>query len=292
MRQQDRQGCRRQVIGIIIAIVLLWAAVAAADEVVLPGEVFFNHSVASVKGENSAWINPAALGYAQSGSVLIFTQRQQRLIRDYGGAAVFRVFSIAYRKINRDNVADHEEYIFAAGAGGRTKFGLSYRYIKSGEGYLNRRHLWNFGLLIAESPNATLGARIENLNRTKIDDKKSDIRFIYGIAVNLYRNIVTGTFDVDMSQKGNLNTADFRTGFEGSPITGLLLYLDFDNHSRINLGFRVNFGMTYAGHYHNFDRDFNSVMGTTYVGSVDYQQPSLKLPHSGQTEPARPMRRQ
>jgi hypothetical protein len=275
MRQQDRRGRRWQIIGIIIAIVILSAAIAAADEVVLPNEVFFHHSVASVKGENSAWINPAALGYARSGSVLIFTQRQQRLIRDYGGAAVFRAFSIAYRKINRDNAPNHEEYIFAAGAGGHTKFGLSYQYIKSGEGYLNKRHLWNVGLLLAESPNATFGARL---------------RFIYGIAVNLYRNIVTGTFDVDMSQKENFNAADFRTGFEASPLTGLLLYFDFDNHSRINLGFRVNLGMTYVGHYHNFDRDFNSVTGTTYVGSVDYQQSSLKLPNSGQTGSVKPMR--
>lgn len=290
MRQRDRQGRRWRVIG-IIAIVILSAAGAAADEVVLPSEVFFYHSVASVKGENSAWINPAALGYAGSGSVLIFTQRQQRLIRDWGGAAVFRVFSLAYRKINRDNAPNHEEYIFAVGAGGRTKFGLSYRYIRHGEGYLNKRHLWNLGLLIAESPNATLGARIENLNRTNIDGKQSDIRFVYGIAVKLYRNIVTGTFDIDMTQKENLNAADFRTGFEATPLTGLLLYLDFDNHSRINLGFRVNFGITYAGHYHNFDRNFKSVLGTTYVGSVDYQQPSLKLPSSGQTDSDRPIRR-
>jgi hypothetical protein len=278
MRQRDRQGRRWQLFG-ILAIVLLSAAVnVAAEEVVLPHEVFFYHPVASVDGQNAAWINPAALGYANNGSILIFTQRQRRLVRDYGGAAVMRVVSFAYRKINRDNASDHEEIILAAGAGGHTKFGFSYRYIKHGEGYLNKRHLWNLGLLIAESPNATLGARVENLNRSPINGKKSDMRYVYGIAVNLYRTMVKGSFEVGMTQKESLNAADFRTGFEVNPVPGLLLYLDFDNHSRINLGFRMNFGMTYAGHYHNFDRNFNSVMGTTYVGSVDYKQPSIKLP--------------
>ncbi len=281
MRQQDRQGRRWQLIG-ILAIVLLSAAVSAAEEVVLPHEVFFYYPVASVNGQNAAWINPAALGYSNNGSILIFTQRQQRLIRDYGGAAVMRLFSVAYRKIKRDN-ADHEEYIFAVGGGGRAKFGFSYRYIKHGEGYLNKRHLWNLGLLIAESPNATFGVRVENLNRSRIDGKRSDIRYVYGLALNIYRTMVKGTFEVDMTQKENLDAADFRTGFEVNPVTGLLLYLDFDNHSRINFGFRINFGMTYAGHYHNFDRNFKGVMGTTYLGSVDYNQPSLQLPDLGGT---------
>jgi len=282
MKQWNRHGRRWQLIG-FLALALWAASAAAAEEVVLPHEVFFYYPVASATGQNSSWINPAALGYSNNGSILIFTQRQQRIVRDYGGAAVMRLFSIGYRKIKRDDATDHEEYIIAAGGGGRSKFGFSYRYIKHGEGYLNKRHLWNLGLLIAESRNVTLGARIENLNRTPIDGVKSDIRYVYGIAVNLYRNYVTGTFEVNMTQSQNLDAAEFHTGFEASPITGLLLYLDFDNHSRFNLGVRANFGKTYAGHRQNFDRNFKGVMGTTYVGSVDYHQPSLKLPTRGTT---------
>ncbi len=265
----------------ILAILLLSAACASAGEVILPHEVFFYHPVASVRGQNAAWINPAALGYSNNGSILVFTQRQKHIVRDYGGAAVMRLFSFAYRKINHDDAPNLEEYIFAVGGGNRTKFGFSYRYIKHGPGYLNKRHLWNLGILIAESPNATLGARVENLNRSPINGEKSDIRYVYGIALNLYRTMVKGTFEVDMTQSENFDAADFHTGFEVNPIPGLLLYLDFDNHTRINLGFRVNFGMTYAGHYHNFDRNFKSVMGTTYLGSVDYQQQSLRLPNLG-----------
>lgn len=283
MRQPNRQGRRWHIFGILAVILLSGAAGAAAEELVLPHEVFFHYPVASATGQNAAWINPAALGYANNGSILVFTQRQRRLVRDYGGAAVMRLFSIAYRKIKYDNATDHEEYIFAAGAGRRTKFGFSYRYIKHGQGYLNKRHLWNLGILIAESANATLGARVENLNRSPIDGRKTDIRYVYGISMNLYRAIVKGSFEVDMTQNENLDEADYRTGFEVNPIRGLLLYLDFDNHSRINIGFRVNFGMTYAGHYHNFDRNFKGVMGTTYVGSVDHTQPSLQLPDFGGT---------
>jgi len=254
------------------------AVAASAGEVVLPDEVFFYHPVASVTGQNNAWVNPAALGYSNTGSMLIFTQRQERVFRDWGAVAVMRMLSVAYRRINHDTQSDHEEYIFAAGGGQRTKFGLSYRYVKSASGYLDNRHLWSAGFLFHNSDRLTVGGRAENLNRGRIDGERSDIRFVYGIAVELYRRMITVTFDVDITSGENLNSADFRTGIEVRPVPGAFLYLDFDNHSRINLGFRLNFGLSYAGHYHNFNRNFKSAMGTSYFGSVSHRQPSFEVP--------------
>lgn len=272
-----RQGRRWGLWAILTLGVVLSATVSAGD-VVLPDEVFFYYPVASVTGQHAAWVNPAAMGFSNTGSMFIFTQRQKRVFRDWGAVAVMRMLSVAYRRINYDFQTDFEEYIFAAGGGGRTKVGFSYRYIKAADGYLNNRHLWTVGFLLHNSPRLTIGGRAENLNRGRIDGERSEIRFVYGIAADLYRNMVTATFEVDMISGESLTNADFRTGIEVRPVPGAYVYLDFDNHWRINLGFRLNFGSSYVGHYHNFDRDFKSTMGTSYLGSVSHRQPSFEVP--------------
>lgn len=263
-------------------LVVLWLATAAsgvqATELILPENVFYYHPVATVFGENAVWVNPAALGSRQSGSVFLFTQRENRFIRDWGGAAGIQMFGIAYRHIDNGELPDHDEYAVGMGGGRMTKIGFSYRYIKHGAGYLNRRHLWNVAVMLQRNENVSLGARIENLNRGKIDGRRSDMRFVYGIGARVYRDLVTVSFEVDMTQKENLNAADFRTGIEARPLPGLYLYADFDNHSRFNLGIRANIESEYIGHYHNFDRDIKSRMGTWYVGSVRGKQPSLVSP--------------
>ncbi len=262
----------------ILALMAVLAGWAAAEEVVVPDDIFFYRPVASVFGQSSVWNNPAALAYRQMGSMIIFSQRDKRVIRDWGGAATMKVLALAYRQVKYDNVPDLKEYIFAIGGGQQYRFGASYRYIKKGPGYLNKRHFWNLGFLLQHSEKVSLGARIENLNRGKIDGVKSDVRFVYGAAARLYRDMITATFDVDMTHKQNLDHAAYRTGVEVRPKPGMYIYADFDNKSRINLGFRLNFGTSYVGHYHNFDRDFKSYRGTTYIGSVSGKQPSLIKP--------------
>jgi len=263
----------------LIAGVLLFSAAfttaPCAGELILPDDVFFYRPVASVFDQSAAWNNPAALGNRQIGSVFMFTQRDNRAFRDYGGAASMRMLSMAYRHIENDDKADLDEYVFAIGGGKRLQFGFSYRYFKNAPGHLNHRHLWNGALLLQHSPNFSVGARVENLNRGVIDGEKSDIRFVYGGAMRFYKDLVTVSFDVDMTQKENIHQADFRTGIEVRPEPGLYLFADFDNHSRFNLGFRINIEKTYGGHYHNFDRHGKSFRGTTYVGSVKGNQPSL-----------------
>lgn len=272
-----RKG-RRECASILIwsfSIIVLFTSLGSSEELVLPNEVFFYRPVASVHGQSAVWINPAALSSRYQGSMLLFTQRDERVVRDWGTSVTMKMLAAAYRKIDNKNSSNLEEYIFAISGGRHLKFGLSYRYIKNGPGYFDNRHLWNLGVLSQQSRNLSLGARIENLNRGKIDGKRTDIRFVYGAATRVYRDLVTVSFDVDMTSKENLNQADFRTGIEVRPIPGLYLYADFDNRSRFNLGFRANLGSSYAGHYHNFDRDARSYRGTTYVGSVEGRQPSL-----------------
>ncbi len=273
-------GRRECVLVIIISLTAIFfiAGSSRAVELEMPDDVFFYRPVASVFGPSSVWINPAALANRQMGSMFIFTQRDNRVIRDWGGAISMKMLAIAHRHVKDDNLANLDEYIFALGGGKRLNFGLSYRYIKNGPGNLNRRHLWTIALLTQYNKNASIGGRVENLNRGRIDGEKSDVRFVYGAAFRVYKDLVTVSFDVDMTQKENLDVADFRTGIEVRPKPGLYLYADFDNHSRFNLGFRANFGSGFAGHYHNFNRDAKSYRGTTFSGSVKGKQPSLTKP--------------
>jgi protease-4 len=274
------KGCREGVALVFgsILILTIFAGTIGAVELVIPDEVFFYHPIASVYGQNSAWINPAALARKQNGGMFLFTQRENRVFRDWGAVGTGKMFAIAYRNVDYGDLPNLQEYLFAFGGGQRLHLGLSYRYIKEGPGYLNKRHLWTAALLVQQNPKFSLGARAENLNRGRIDGERSDIRFVYGAAARFYKDMVTVTFDVDQLQSENLDNADFRTGIEVRPIPGMYLYADFDNHSRFNLGFRLNFGSAYAGHYHNFERDAKSYLGTTYVGTVKGKQPSITKP--------------
>jgi protease-4 len=260
------------------AVFILLSGSSTAEEVTLPDEVFFYRPVASVFGQSSVWNNPAALSKKQTGSVFIFSHRDNRFIRDWGGAVTMQVVALAYREVDFGDLPDLKEYIIAMGGGRKIRFGMSYRYIKEGPGYLNHRHLWNLALLNQATRNLSIGARFENLNRGRIDGERSDIRIIFGAASRTFRDLVTVSFDVDMTQKENLSQADFRTGIEVRPKPGLYLFADFTNHSQFNLGFRVNLGSGFGGHYQNFDEDFKSYGSTTYIGQVKGKQPSLTKP--------------
>ncbi len=267
----------RRIIAFFAALFILTGA-AGGVELILPKNLFFYRPVASVWGQTAVWTNPAALSYGHTGNIIIFTNRNKRMIRDWGTASTLKVSGMAYRHIDGGDEPDLNEYVFALGGGRKFSYGFSYRYIKDGPGYLNRRHLWTLGFLSRNKGNFAYGIRIENLNRGRIDGERSDIRYVFGTAARVYRNMVTVTFDVDITGKESLRQADFRTGIEVRPLPGMYLYLDFDNHSQFNLGFRLNFGSGYAGHYHNFDRDGKTILGTSYIGSVKGKQPSLIKP--------------
>jgi len=264
---------------VCILLLLTGATALHGEEVAMPQQVFFFQPVATAWGQTPVWINPAALGWGHRGEMLMFTHRSGHFIRDWGLSTTYRNFGFAYRSVPFDDLKDVSEYVFGVGAGRQFSYGLSYRYFKSGPGYLNKRHLWTLAVSSRGSDNMAFGARIENLNRGRIDGKRSDIRFVYGIAMRSLEDKLTLSFDVDMTAKESFKQADFRTGIEARPVPGLYLFADFDNHSQFNLGFRLNIGSAYAGHYHSFDRDAKSRYGTSFIGKIKGRQASpIKFP--------------
>lgn len=262
----------------VIGFLFLMTIPASAVELKLPSDLFFYQPVASLSAQNAPWINPAAINPRQAGNMILFTQRQDRVIRDWGMSSTFKTIGIAYRQLDGGEQSDLKEYIFAFGGGRQKNIGFSYRYIKDGPGHLNKRHLWNAGLQMRKNRNLALGVRMENINRGKIDGIKTDINYAFGGTARVYRNMVFLSFEADMTDRENLSQADYITAIEVRPLPGLYLYGNFDNHSRFNLGLRMNFGSSYTGHYHNFSRDGKSLMGTTYLGSVKGRQASLTKP--------------
>ncbi|MFH1699505.1 MAG: signal peptide peptidase SppA [Candidatus Zixiibacteriota bacterium] len=267
--------CNGWIFLIFFFICLSIASVCGGQEIILPSELFFYSPVASTSGQSSIWSNPAALGNRQMGTLFMFSHRDDRIIRDWGTASTTRAMGAAYRFIQGGILPDHKEYIVAFGGGRRLSFGFSYRYISEGAQHLRKRHLWNIGLLMRRSKNISLGARVDNINRGKIESKKSDMRLVYGIAARTYRDLVTVSFDVDMTSRESIRQADFRTGIELRPKAGLYIYADMDNHSNFGVGFRMNLRSNYAGHYSSFDRDAKNINATTYLGAVKGRQPSF-----------------
>jgi len=269
------QGWKRKtsVIWWCISIVLTTGTVWAGPAVDIPGEVFYYRPVAAVWDQSAIWNNPAALAGLMPGSAIIFTSRDDRLFRDWGMVGTWKFFGAAYRKIESD--PQTREYIFGGGFGKKLKMGATYRYFKDGPGYLDNRHLWTIGVLSQYNKRFSLGARLENLNRGRINGERSEVRLVYGIGGRIYRDIVTATFDVDMTSGESHRQADFRTGVEVRPRRGLFLFADFDNHSQFNFGFRINLSREYVSHYHNFDRNFKGQQSTTAIGNVRGRQSSL-----------------
>jgi protease-4 len=267
--------CHGRIFLLIFFVSLSFASLCIGQEIILPSELFFYSPVASTSGQNVIWSNPAALSNRQMGTMFLFSHRDDRIIRDWGTASTTRALGAAYRNIDRGELPDHKEYILAFGGGRKTSFGFSYRYISDGTEHLRKRHFWNFGILIKRTRNVSLGARIENINRGKINGKKSDMRFVYGVATRAYRDLVTVSFDVDMNSGESIRQADFRTGIELRPKPGLYIYADVDNHSHFSVGFRMNIRTNYVGHYSSVDRDAKSIHATSYIGSVRGRQPSF-----------------
>ena len=259
-------------------IILMTASLGLSAEVTLPHEVFYFYPVASATGQNAVWINPAALGQRQSGSMLIFAHRDNRIIRDWGTASTTGAMGVGYRFIKGNGQPDYKELTFALGAGQRTAFGLSYQYIKEGPGYLRHRHLWNAGLLLRHSRDVSFGIRAENLNRGRIDGLRSDIRFVYGVAARTYQDRLTVSFDVDLTHKQSHRDALLKTGMEVRPMPGMFVYADIDNHSHFNLGIRINLNANFVGNRTEFDRTGKTYLSTTYAGTVLGKQSSLIKP--------------
>ncbi len=261
----------------IFTILLMLAATTARGEprLELPEEVFFYQPVASAWGQAGFWNNPASLGAGQSGNILVFTHRADRFIRDWGGAATWKFVGLAYRKINNDDISDVSEYMIGLGGGDKLRFGVSYRYFRDGPGYLNNRHLWTIGLQSHYNRNFRFGVRAENLNRGRIDGQRSDIRYVYGVGARIYKEIVSLTFDVNQLHTQSLDESEFRTGFDVRPIPGLYVFGDISNKNGFNIGIRANIEREYVTHYHSFDKDGKSRLGTTAFGMVNGNQPSL-----------------
>lgn len=259
---------------ILISIAVFFRNIGSA-ELHLPENLFFYNSVASVWGQPAIWTNPAAISPRQSGHAVIFTHRDGRVVQDWAITSSFKTFGSAYRHIDYEFQPDLDEWLLAMGGGQRLCFGLSYRYIKNGPEYLNKRHLWSIGLLSRHRRDFSIGIRIENLNRGRINGERSEVRYIWGVANRYLGDKITFSFDVDMTSNESLKDADFHTGIEVRPVPGLYLYGNFDNHSRFFAGFRVNIGSSFAGHYHAFDRNGKSTLGTSYIGSSRGNQPSL-----------------
>ena len=83
MKYQRAPGLKSILLAILFLMLLTPAIIA--EELILPDNLFFYRSVASVWGQSAVWVNPASIEPKYSGNMIMATHRQERIVRDWGG---------------------------------------------------------------------------------------------------------------------------------------------------------------------------------------------------------------
>ena len=151
---------------------------------------------------------------------------------------------VAYRHLNDFIGKAYDEYIFAAGSEIVTGFnwGGSYRYIKNGPEYYNRRHFWNLALAIRKSEAISLAAVFENLNRGKIAGQKSAVEQRYALSYHLLKIGMILSVEAVTASGRSLSNADYHYSLEYFSRRNWQLFGTIDNSENYQLGARYSHG--------------------------------------------------
>jgi hypothetical protein len=248
------------------------------DRIFLPDDVYYHRFASSVSSLEATWINPAGLGQSRVIKAQYIGVVGVGGIREkWGYNMVGDGIGIGYRGIDDSSGQKYDEYIFAFGAGLQRRFywGLSYRYIKNGPTFYNKRHFWNIGFLIESSRIFSMAALFSNLNRGRIDGERTDIEQLYSFSYKPSGEKIILSIEIALSAGQNLSKADYNYGVDIIPIRGVTLYGYFHDNSSYEIGFRVNLRKYFIGAQPSFDGNGSHSGTPFYVGYNTGRQSSL-----------------
>jgi hypothetical protein len=234
----------------IVLLLALCSEASAANRIDIPGGVYYHRFASSVSGIEAAWINPAALGYDRIVTLQITGELHQGEFADSWGITTSGDgISISYRHLDDVRREEYDEYLFSTGV--RSWQGIylggSYRYIRHGPDGLEGKHFWTLGLLIKQNPRFSMAAVLGNLNRSRVDGRRSDIEQVYSISHNAHQGRLSLSAEVSLSTAQSLRSAVFAYGVDVKPLRGVLVSANFDNHDNYEIGFRVNIARYFLG---------------------------------------------
>ncbi|UCD94010.1 MAG: hypothetical protein JSU69_09600 [Candidatus Zixiibacteriota bacterium] len=260
----------------------LCSDVSGANRVEIPGGVYYHRFTSSVSGIEAAWINPAALGYDKMVALQLTGELYQGNFADnWGITAGGDGVGISYRHLADLRQEDYDEYIFSAGVQSwhGIFLGGSYRYVKNGPEELDKKHFWSLGFLIKQNPRFALAGVFYNLNRSRVDGRRSDIEQIYSISHTAHRGLLTISAEVSLSTAQSLKGAAFRYGVDVNPLRGVIINVSFDNRDNYEAGFRINLARYFLGEQTRLCGG-NVQRGTSIFGGIAAGPQESILPRS------------
>ena len=209
---------RQTVVGCIVTVLLLSAAnLFGGVRINEPGAVYYHRFASAVSGPEAIWINPAGLGLNKKFNMqYIATFYDGDFTSDWGTAMSGDGIGISYRSVENFVGGKYEEYIYGVGiwVGNGLFAGGSYRYIKRGFDYLNKRHFWNIGLIYTNHPQFILAAVYSNLNRSEVNGEKSDLKQLYSLSYNTIDKKLSASIEMSIFSGLSLSGAKYNYGVD------------------------------------------------------------------------------
>ncbi|UCB52203.1 MAG: signal peptide peptidase SppA [Candidatus Zixiibacteriota bacterium] len=166
----------------------------------------------------------------------------------------------------------YRKYTLAHGA----RFVEDWLYLGTSYSWFGSRHKeyddlssWKVGLLARPFEFLSIGAVAEDLNRPTFLGKRTEASFDLGAAVRplggLFRDRLTLSVDVSLSQKERLEEAATRFRAEAEPLDGFIVFGDIDNDGNFGIGGRVNLPRLGGGSYNSVTKDYEYNRGIVYA---------------------------
>ncbi len=267
---------------LILLGLLFVANLVQAEEpsrrLILPGSVFFEMPLARVDGAAAIWNQPANLGYSRGNEFLIMgTVREESLLKDWGFGSNFGFFGVATRLIRNEGDVSTREYALGVGVPIKTEGGLGfgYRFFPDGPDGIDNRHLWSVGFSWRSSRFLSFAAKLDNLNRGRIDGVRTQVEHRYSIAYRPESEWLTFSADVDLGSGERFGDARWKYEAEVRPKGGLAIQAAYRTDDTWTIGLRLNLLKEFFGGRAELDRKGKHQGTILYAGSTTKSRSSL-----------------
>ncbi len=255
-----------------LAVMLLSASNLFGGIRIEPETVYYHRFASAVSGPEAIWINPAGLGLNKNLNIqYIATFYDGDFTSDWGSAMSGDGIGISYRSVENFEGGQYNEYIYGAGIGvGRGLYvGGSYRYIKDGFEYLNKRHFWNIGFIYSNHPQFRLAAVYSNLNRSEADGEKTDLKKLYSVSYNTINKKIFFSIEMSLFSNQSLSDAKYNYGINWQVKPNIKIYANYNNDKYYQIGFKLDLKDYFFGTQSRGEAENNRHLGTSvYTGYV------------------------
>lgn len=237
-----------------------------------PETVYYHRFASAVSGPEAIWVNPAGLGLNKKLNIQYIARFYDGdFTGDWGSVMSGDGIGISYRSVENFEGGHYNEYIYGAGFGvsGGLFVGGSYRYIKKGFEYLNKRHFWNIGFIYSNHPQFRLAAVYSNLNRSEADGEKTDLKQLYAVSYNTVDHKFTISVEMSLFSNQSLSGAKYNYGIDWQVKPNIKIYANYNNDKYYQIGFKLDLKNYFFGTQSRGEAENNKHLGTSvYTGYV------------------------